>query len=163
MAVAAVTVGVLVLGGDDDGASPSSTTAGATPTDPFFEVLSPPSDVAIVALGDGSFEVSYVVPEGVASVEIEYANGEDAGRDRQQQRVARRGRVRRPDAVRDAPLDRAGRAGVDRLRPGLLGLTRVAGRQVTRNTLPPQMATLGFLDASDCGPIPSLTFPRVSE
>ena len=78
-AVVAVTVGVLVLGGDDEGASPSSTTAGAIPTDPFFEVLSPPTDVAIVALGDGSFEVSYVAPEGVATVEIEYVNGENAG------------------------------------------------------------------------------------
>ena len=78
-AVVAVTIGVLALGGDDDGASPPST-AGVIPTDPFFEVLAPPSDVAIVAVGDGSFQVSYVVPEGVASVEIEYANGPDANR-----------------------------------------------------------------------------------
>ena len=78
-AVAVVTVGVLVVGGDEDGASPPSTTAGAIPTDPFFEILAPPSDVAVVALGEGSFEVSYVAPEGVATVEIEYANGENAG------------------------------------------------------------------------------------
>jgi hypothetical protein len=80
--VLVVTIGVLALGGgdDEDGSSSSSTVAGTTPTDPFFEVLSPPSDVAVVALGDGSFEVSYIAPEGVASVEIEYANGPDAER-----------------------------------------------------------------------------------
>lgn len=79
-AIAAVTIGVLALGGDDDGASPPSTTAGAIPTDPFFEVLPPPSDVVVAPLGDGSFQVSYVVPDDVASVEIAYTNGASAER-----------------------------------------------------------------------------------
>jgi hypothetical protein len=82
MAVAALVVaaGVLALGdGDEQGAAPSTTVSGATPTDPFFEFLAPPSDVAVVALGDGVFEVSYVVPDEVDRVEIEYANGPDAG------------------------------------------------------------------------------------
>jgi hypothetical protein len=83
MAAAALVVvaGVLALGGgDDDETSPSSTVGGPTPTDPFFEILPPPSDVTVVALGDGTFEVSYVAPEGAASVEIEYAGGDDDDR-----------------------------------------------------------------------------------
>ena len=124
-AVAAVIVGVLVLGGDEDGASPPSTTAGAIPTDPFFEILSPPTDVAVVALGEGSFEVSYVAPEGVASVEIEYANGEYAGQIVSSNASPAVLDVRRPDALRDAPLDRPGRSGVDRRRAGVLRLTVV--------------------------------------
>ncbi len=120
--------------GDEDGASPPSTTAGAIPTDPFFEILSPPSDVAVVALGDGSFEVSYVAPEGVASVEIEYANGDAAEQIVSSNASPEVLAVRRPDAVRDAPLDRPGRAGVDRLRAGVLGLTVVVACHVTRNT-----------------------------
>ncbi|HWM21088.1 MAG TPA: protein kinase, partial [Ilumatobacteraceae bacterium] len=79
MAAAAlvITAGVLALGdGDDDETSPSSTALGPTPTDPFLAILQPPSDITVVALGDGTFEVSYVAPEGAASVQIEYAGGD---------------------------------------------------------------------------------------
>ena len=76
----AVTVGVLALGGDDDGASPPS-----TPPVSYRPIRSSRSwrhraTSRSFAVGDGSFQVSYVVPEGVASVEIEYANGPDANR-----------------------------------------------------------------------------------
>ena len=81
MAAAALVIiaGVLALGdGDDDETSPSSTVAGPTPTDPFFEILPPPSDVTVVALGDGTFEVNYVAPDNATGVQIIYANGDGA-------------------------------------------------------------------------------------
>ena len=46
---------------------------------PYFAALRPPDDLAVAGADDGTFSVTFVVPEGVATVEVELVNGSNAG------------------------------------------------------------------------------------
>ncbi len=79
--VVAIVIGVLAAGGGDD--DPSAVTTGtqaAPPTDDFFAVLQPPAELLVQADGgDGTFAVSYEMPEAATAVEIEVVSGGDVG------------------------------------------------------------------------------------
>jgi hypothetical protein len=74
-AVAAVSVVVagiaLAAGGDDDTGSSTTDIAVSSPPDTFYDTLSPPASVRVIAAGDGEFRVELDAVEGATSYEIQ--------------------------------------------------------------------------------------------
>lgn len=80
LAVAAIVIGVLVFGGGDDGPDDDVVASVAPrPTEQSFSGLRPPGELIVTATDEGSFTVSYEMPESANEVEIEVVSGSAIG------------------------------------------------------------------------------------